>query len=397
MAMRMRNLCLLASLVLAVECKSEGKAAECKAENAKVAQLTAEVESLRKQLAAASSGAAAGQHCEISVMAAVSKSSSIASDAMQNLLSKTEIDEKVVAAVTGHVKAASELKAKVVDQVALHPCGSADYSKCINHITSSPIYETHIAPHMKTLTSAAAPHVKTLTTAATPAIETATKAYTGVAETVQVQVVPSLKQNANLAMDHMSSTVASSIPTLLDQLFAGFSAAAPQHTQALPKDPVDRVLLIVLTLVLANTLFFVIRCLFWVAMGLICRLLVPLGVKLPLKLTKMTLSWGFFFGTGFYVCGLCRKRKGASKKCADAKAEPKAKKQPATLKELVSMLEKSKEKGKLSDGATRLAAAAKDGKALQAPEDMKGKVVTKDVLKKALGNFKEVDMKKLGL
>lgn len=89
-----------------------------------------------------------------------------------------------------------------------------------------------------------------------------------------------------------------------------------------------------------------------------------------------------------------------AKKCADAKAEPKntnGKKQPATLKELVQMLEKSQEKGKLSDGATRLAAAAKDGKALQAPEDMKGKVVTKDVLKKALGNFKDVDMKKLGL
>lgn len=60
-------------------------------------------------------------------------------------------------------------------------------------------------------------------------------------------------------------------------------------------------------------------------------------------------------------------------------------------------MDKAKEKGKLSDGVARLADAAKSGKPLQAPEEVKGKEVKKDVLKKALSKYKEVDQKKLGL
>merc|ERR1711924_388370 len=129
------------------------------------------------------------------------------------------------------------------------------------------------------------------------------------------------------------------------------------------------------------------------------RICYKLSVKLPLKVAGIWASWSFWFATGFYVCGLCRRRKADSaavasngKTPAKAKAKSGAEakngaSKAATEQELVTMLEKTKEKGKLNDGAARLVAAAKDGKCLQAPKDMEGKQVTKDVLKKALAKF----------
>jgi hypothetical protein len=370
MGIRAPILCLFACLCPA------WSATDSKAE---IAQLKAEVASLKKQLAAA------GGSCEISVSGAVSKAGIIASDVVQHLLGKTDLDEKVVGVVSDQLEVARTMSSKVVDQVTAHPCGSADYQKCVAHVTASPVYQAHVAPHVKTLTAAAEPHMDKIN----PAIDSATKAYKSATEVVQTQVVPTLKQITAMAREGMSSVLAK-IHVLIDPVFVMFGAASPQHHQVMPQDPLDRVLLVCTLLYLVFHFFFLVPLLFWLA--------VALGLKLPLKVTKKSLSWGFWFGTGFYVCGLCRKRK-ASNKSADAKAEPKKNtaSKPATLNELVEMLEKTKAKGKLTDGATRLADAAKNGKPLQGPEEMKGKVVSKDVLKKALAKFKEVDMKKLGL
>lgn len=386
--MLVRTVLLLACLAPAVA--ADGKAADCKAENAKVAKLEAEVASLKKQLAAAGS-ASAVQCSSASVFDAVSMTSNMAGDVITHLLKQTDLDDKVVSVVSEQAGAAKAMGAKVVDQISAHPCGSMSYDSCSKHITGHDLYKTHVAPHVKTLTPIAQPYIDQASVHVNPVLASASKAYGDAA--------PTVRQHSTLAWGH-ASTLASKVPELLhkvvDPVFVAFTAATPKHGKSLPKDPIDRLLLICFVAFVAYNSFFVFRIVWWIGMRLLVIVL-SLFVKLPLKLTKMWFSWGFFFGTGFYVCGLCRPKKSSSKKVADAKAAPKSTSKPATVEELGAMLQKAHEKGKLNDGVTRLVTAAKTGKPLSAPEEMKGKPVNKDVLKKALGKFKEVDIKKLGL
>lgn len=385
----------LLALALFLLCASGVEAADCKEANAKVAKLTAEVESLKKQLAAAQ--ASPGQ-CEVSVLGAVSKTGSMASDVIQHLLGKTEIDDQVVNIVSKQVEVASGLTSKVVDQISAHPC-SSDYDKCVKNITGSAFYLKHVGPLVKQAephvdTAMAHPHVKT-------AVETAKQA----AAALDTHVLTKLKQSPTVVQGHVDTVVSKTpehLQTVLDPVFDTVGTAAPKHRNILPKGAIDRLLLLCVSLVVSYYSFFIGLRLTMIAI----RICFKLGIKLPWWFTSTVMSWGFWFGTGFYVCGLCRKRKAAEASSngkangkAQAKAESKksATSKPATEKELVTMLEKTKEKGKLNDGVARLVAAAKENKSLQAPEDMRGKQVSKDVLKKALSKFKEVDIKKLGL
>lgn len=373
-------------------------AADCSAADAKIAKLTSEVESLRKQLAAAKGGQCSA--AEISVTGAVAKTGSMAGDVIQHLLQKTDVDEQIVSAVSSKAEVAKAFSSKVVDQITAHPCGSS-YDACSKHITESETYRTHLAPHVKTLTTAAQPHLESAKVYVNPALETVSKAYGTATKQVEV-VVPTVKQSTALAFSHASS-VFSSIPghlhKVLDPVFAAFSKASPKHGHVLPQDPVDRLLLIVVLLFVGYNMFFVVRLLLKVATRL-TGVVTFLGLRVPLRVAGCIISYWFWIVTGFYVCGLCRKRKTESKKSdpskADAKAEPK-KSKPCSTDELVQMLKKTQEKGKLNDGVSRLVTAAQSGKPLTGPEEVKGKHVTKDALKKALGKFKEVDIKKLGL
>jgi hypothetical protein len=377
-------------------------AADCSAADAKIAKLTSEVESLRKQLAAAKGGQCSA--AEISVTGAVAKTGSMAGDVIQHLLQKTDVDEQIVSVVSSKAEVARAFSSKVVGQITAHPCGSS-YDACSKHITESETYRTHVAPHVKTLTTVAQPHVESAKVYINPALEEVSKAYGTATKHVEV-VVPTVKQSAALAFSTFSlsaSSVFSSIPghlhKVLDPVFAAFSKASPQHGHVLPQDPVDRLLLIVVLLFVGYNMFFVVRLLLKVATRL-TGVVTFLGLRVPLRVAGFIISYCFWIVTGFYVCGLCRKRKNDSKKSdpskADAKAEPK-KSKPCSTDELVSMLKKTQEKGKLNDGVTRLVTAAQSGKPLTGPEEVKGKHVTKDALKKALGKFKEVDIKKLGL
>jgi len=373
--------------------ESKEQKGDCSSADAKVAKLTAEVESLRAQLAKGSTCSST----EFSVSDAISKSNSIAGDMVSHLLEQTQYDDKLYSAFSAQMANAEALRVKVVDQIMAHPC-SSDFNECIKPITNSDIYKTHIAAHVDTLTKAAQPHVET----ARPHVDTALKsvktAYGSAAEMAGVA-----RTHSEVALDHVS-TLAGKTPdhlhTVLDPAFVALQKVSPKHHHVLPKKPLDRLLLICIVLFFVYNLWFIPR----IAMKLLAfatRLGLFFGIKLPFKVTTTAMSWSFFFGTGFYVCGLCRSRKAADKKAgkgsADAKAEPKKGSKAATEKELVALLDKAKEKGKLSDGVARLADAAKSGKPLQAPEEVKGKEVKKDVLKKALSKYKEVDQKKLGL
>jgi len=373
---------------------ASGKAAkgDCSAADAQIVQLTAEVASLRKQLAAAP-----GSSQEFSVLGAVSKGSSILGDVVTHLLQQTDVDDKVVSAVAAQLTAAGVFGSKVVDQITSHPCAS-DYNQCLKPITSHQLYKTHLAAHIDTLTTAAQPHVKTVQPHLDTAIKTAKTAYGSA-----VEMVGLARAKSGVALDQVSALAGQTpdhLHSMLDPAFVALKKASPEHHHVLPTKPFDRLLLICIFLFFVYNFWFIVR----IGMKLLklaTKVAVSLGIKLPFKVTTTTLSWSFFFGTGFYVCGLCRKRKVAvtktGKKSADAKSEPKKASKPATEKELTSMLDKAKEKGKLNDGVTRLVDAAKSGKALQGPEEMKGKEVKKDVLKKTLAKYKEIDLKKQGL
>jgi len=396
MRMFLATTCLFALLASA-----SGKS-DCGAADAQVAQLTAEVESLRKQLATASGTCSSKQ--EFSVLDIVSKSSSITGDVVQHLLQQTDVDDKVASVVSAQMEAARAFGSKVVDQISAHPC-SSDYTECLKTITSSPTYKTHLAAHVDTLTTAAQPHADSVKPHMDTALKTVKTAYGSALEVARV-----VREKSGAALDHVS-TLAGKTPdhldSLLDPAFVALKKASPNHHHVLPKKPVDRLLLICIFLLFVYNFWFVVRIgtkLFTLA----SKLAIKIGIKLPFKVATTTASWSFFFGTGFYVCGLCRKRKAADAKTnkkssdkksadADAKSEPKKGSKPATEKDLVQMLDKAKEKGKLNDGVQRLVDASKSGKPLQAPEEMKGKDVKKDVLKKALAKYKEIDMKKLGL
>jgi len=263
---------------------------------------------------------------------------------------------------------------------------------------------------MKKVSEMAQPYVEKAKIHVNPALEAAGQAYSTASKAME-QHVPIMKQKSAIALTQVSD-MATSVPghlnKVLDPVFGAFTTTFPQHRTILPEDPVDRLLVVCVFLFAAYNVFSISRFFMRIAMRIIffvARICISLGIKFPLKLSAFAISWGFWFGTGFYVCGLFRKRKKVSKdqdpSKADAKAEPKkngAVKQ-ATVDELVKMLKTTQEKGKLNDGVTRLVTAAKNGKPLTAPEEMKGRQVSKDVLKKALGKFKEIDidMKKLGL
>jgi hypothetical protein len=237
-----------------------------------------------------------------------------------------------------------------------------------------------------------------------PALESASKGYSTAAKALE-EHVPKLKQKSALAISQVSDAASSApghLNKVLDPAFGAFSTAFPQHRSILPEDPVDRLLVLIVFLFFVYNFFFIARFFLRIALriaSLVLRIAIGLGIKVPFKLTTSAMSWGFFFGTGFYVCGLCRRRKNAKGNSvpaeADAKAEPK-KKAAATVAELVTMLKKAEEKGKLDDGVARLASACKNNKELQV-EGSKGKVVQKDELKKALAKFPKVDVKKLSL
>jgi hypothetical protein len=389
MRMHLTILCLLGCCAPAF-----GKKGDCSAAEAQVAKLTAEVESLKKQLAAAPGGSGACDAEEFSIVDTISKAGSIASDIVQHALDQTTIDDQVTGAVYAQWDAASGVASKVASDISSHPC-SADLKKCV---METDIYKTHLAPHVATLSAAAQPHLDTVT----PHLETATNAasmgYNSAVETAEL-----VRQHSGVALGHISSIAEQTpghVDTVTAPIFETIKKASPRHHRILPKKPIDRLLLIIFIGLFIYNFWFLVKIAKKVV-KMVLKLAISLGVKLPFKITTTGLSWSIFFGTGFYMCGLCRRRKGAdsNKKEADAKSAPKKNgaTKPATEKELTEMLNSAKEKKKLDDGVTRLASAAKSGTTLKAPEHMKGKEVKKDVLKKVLAKFKEVDVKKLGL
>lgn len=176
-----------------------------------------------------------------------------------------------------------------------------------------------------------------------------------------------------------------------------------KHAKALPTSPVDRLLM----LVVAFFLFYVSLCVFLIVArialkttrlgGSISYTTVKVCVFLPFKIATRLLGLAFWFGTCFYCCGLCRRRKAAT---ASAKGKKDSDKKAATNKvsvdEVVGLLKEAKKQNKLDQAVKQACNLCKSGKAFQAPKNLEGKQITKDILKSALDKM-GVDSKQVGL
>lgn len=351
-----------------------------------------ELKAAKEQLKAA--GAASGQCASpFSVLDVASKTGAVAGDIMGHLLDQTTVDEQILEGFG----AAKKMTSDTVDKVMSH-----DYNQYVEQAKKHEIYTTHLAPHINKATEAAQPYYNQYVNPALeqarvytdPAMKNIQEASTMVYKKVGEEVLPVLTRQSSTVADTVNDVV-------LDPIFQRTAKAAPKHAHMLPQSKLDRVLL------LAFFLFATYYAL--VVSGLTLRISFKtlrttwrFFIRPPIRLVFKIIGTWIFIATGFYCCGLCRPKASVAGKKGSADAKGKAKKEAeaASEDELVKLLEASKGKAKLDPAVKLLVDKASKGLMLEGknfPDYVQGKKVTKDVLKKALGKFKEVDVKKLGL
>jgi len=370
-----------------------------------VKKLEEETKSLRDQLAAVQEKLKtdkAKKPCtpdeEFSVLSVFSKTGSIALGVSEHLLQLTTFDEKVVAAVASAKVHVSNVKSQIA---------SVDYKGYVNNVKTHPAYLTHIAPHVSTVSTLLAPHMETAQLHLNPLFKAAQTHYATAAAALEKDVFPALRQRSSQAYSAVSespqhlSHLNAKLGEVLDPVFKATATAAPKQSSFLPKQPVDRLLLL-LTIVLFLYIFAKIAVKTGALVAKVILLLLRVALWIPIKLSLRIVGFSFFLATGFYCCGLCRRKKAPVEKTnkAEAKKAEKvdAKKgAEASVAEVTKILEDSKQEGSLPARAKKLAAVAKSGKPSNGIKSIEGKEVSKETLKKALSKFKEVNVKELGL
>jgi hypothetical protein len=292
---------------------------------------------------------------------------------------------------------------------------AVDYNTHLNTLQSHDLYVKHIAPAVEQIQKQAEPHI-----AKAQVREHANLATTKVREIVGPawnafvekagDVVPALQKlkgqmsaNANAVPEYLS-VVETKIGNVIAPLFDFLANASPVHAKSLPQTTWDRVLFLVVgILVFYYVSLFLLKCLL-VTMLRLARMLTSFVLKvaiiLPLRITLRLVGLTIWFSTCFYCCGLCRRKSKPveEKEGGKANAGKTAKKEKATVEEVQQLLEASKKKGKIDDAVKLLCTKEKECKPLEEksfPENVRGKFVDKDILKKAFGKYKEIDMKKL--
>jgi len=243
-----------------------------------------------------------------------------------------------------------------------------------------------------------------------------TKTYAKAAKTVEGEVLPALKRAQTYFATEAPRVLGEfeiRVGRLVTPVYDCLARASPQHAHELPKSTFDRAFLLLVAAVLSYYCFRIGFMLLRIGLGAsrtTFRVLFAAPCGVVLKILGITV----WFATGFYCCGLCASRRhakvtaptDASKiKSNGAKDEGAAKvvaasPKKASLAEVSSMLEASKKKGKLDSAVNKLVGMAGTTKTMEGksyPAEVRGKQLEKDVLKKALAKFKEVDLKKLSL
>jgi len=377
-----------------------------------------EVSQLRAQLADAQ-GTEAKCVNTLSVTEAVTKTGSIAGGLVRHLLAQTDYDDIVVDKVSGHASAGWAFTVDVAGKIA-----EIDYSKHAESLKQHPIYVQHVAPAVGKASEMVQPHVDKYVAPAMakardyagPALDVAKGASATASAHMNENVMPTLRHVSGRATSELPKhweTAQGGLAKSLDPIFHLAGKASPEHAEALPSHLWDRALMIVIVLFVAyhfskHAMFFLrlfLRLILWT---------VKLALKIVLRwVLWKVVSYFVWLATGFYCCGLCRSRKrkepeatNGNKKNGESNGATKGKEsnnkpaQKATAEELAQLLETSKKKDKLDPAVKLLVGMAGTGKPMTGknfPETVQGKLLEKDVLKKALGKFKEVDVKKLKL
>jgi hypothetical protein len=365
------------------------------ASKAQVQQLDGDLAQARTEVQTLRSGQADGN--VISVAAMASQMGGILGNAIEEQLKQTDLDDKAYEHISKHYGSVSAFAQNLVAQVS-----AVDYNAHLSMVTDK--YSTHVAPHVLTATTMAQPHweqhVQPLMEKAgvhlKPHLEVAKGHVDRHYKTFETDHLPLLKTKGNQAYEKVSDFSKLGVEAVLEKamspIFALLVKAAPNHAKALPAQPLDQLLLLV---VMVLALYISLRA-GWVALRValkttrigakITLVLTKVAVFLPISLVLRVLQFTLWISTGFYCCGLCR-RKSVAKKGAESKGASKDKAEAAkkvSLEDVVALLTEAQKKKKLDEAVKQAVKLCKSGKAFSQPKHMEGKIVTQDTLKGAL-------------
>eukprot|EP00928_Gymnodinium_smaydae_P088870 TRINITY_DN72910_c0_g1_i1.p1 TRINITY_DN72910_c0_g1~~TRINITY_DN72910_c0_g1_i1.p1 ORF type:complete len:388 (+),score=92.69 TRINITY_DN72910_c0_g1_i1:56-1165(+) len=342
-----------------------------------------EVAELKKQLAAARASLESCTQKPISVVSAATGAYSLGADAVNHLLDKTNVDEQLSGMVADGFGKAKLMSASVADKVM-----SVDYAGYVKELKSHDLYQTHVEKNLRPVVDQyVSPALEKASAQVGPAFESAKVASHQAFDTVS-EHAPKRLDEAGLYIDRV-----------LDPVFDALAKVTPGFVGSYPTNRVDRVIFILLgcfvTYHLIALTLWILRINVRLAMISlrVAKKLLYIAIMLPLRIV----GFAFWICTGFYCCGLCRRKSSQTKKGDDAKASKEKDGLTVTVDEIKKLLDNAKKEKKLEAGVKQLLTLMKNGKPMTGPKNLAGKKVSKDVLTKAVGQFKELDAKKLGL
>jgi len=376
---------------------------ECAAEAATIADL-------KKKLAAAEAariGTAAAAHAGVGLV----------TEAARGLYTQAAQHEHVTSAM------------KVTAQAQEH-FTKVDYNKAYDsvrpyidaaHGAAQPYLKEYVYP-------AHAEYVQPMLKHAQPHLDKAAEVKDQCVKAYNEHVAPHVEKHGATAYGHASRAYehASRVPEHLtrfqeaseaavDKIFQVVGGLVPEHRHLIPSAFGDRLLVLLFAIIFVSNVVviarFLLKVLFKVgtkSTSIILRYFVFLPLKIVLWPVRLVLSLYIRTVTCCFCCGLCRKRKAEAAAAAPNGAAtkengttPEKPKGNATADELIAFIKDTKDKKKvpIGDVVKQLVEASKTGKPVN-PKNypkLQGKTITKDVLKKALAKFPEVDVKKLKL
>lgn len=365
---------------------------------------------------------------EISMIGFASTVGSMTNGVVKHALDHTDLDEKLSTKVGTHVNtargAAGKMASNLKDRIT-----SVNYADVLERVSSSEAYQkvtdkvaektqslrphidkarVHLEPALAKAKDLAGPAwtkaQPTLEMAKTKALET----YVASAAAVQTHVLPVLKRGGSSALDQVSEAGLAQLEKVMTPTFAAIQQAVPEHSESLPKHPIDQALFLLAGVVLAYYSLYFVRVALRITLRLTTRTswmsvkLFKLIVMIPLRIVLYLIDLMWWVATLFYCCGLCRKKKKAAKLATKAKKEDKktgestAKaSETVTAAECQALFETSKKQNKVAEAAQALAKNVKNKKPMKATS-VQGKILTKEVFLQTCKKF-NVDIKKLDL
>lgn len=337
----------------------------------------------------------------------------IAGDAVQQALDQTSLDEQAAT----HAAATKAMLTDALDYVR-----SLDVAGVRDQALKHELYVTKVAPLIASVSTqaqpyidqyvspalaSAAPHIEAAKTAAAPAHAAALDAYASVTE----KHLPALQEACGKAWGSLPgsealSTLEAKVSSFLHPAFAFIAKISPKQARILPKNTIDRVLLIIISMVVMSYFYYVLKFSLKITLKVTwktCLWAFWAVVALPFRLLRKVIGICLCLSTCGCCCGICRRKqaksdeKGKSKENGKAAAKKAGK---ATAEEVAALLTESKKKNKLETAAKLLSTVALKGQVMDGakfPAEHHGKTIDKETFKKAAKQFKELDLKKLGL